>query len=106
MKKPLSILTLTMVFLLAFSALAQDKVVIIPMGKSDPNLVPENIKADVTILSVTGTFKCDNNDMIAITQTCYAVCTTTHGNVGDIKAGCDSGCDKYELLLKNSLCTN
>lgn len=51
-----------LIMLVASTAMAQVKVVVIPMGgdntKADPNLVPENICFGVTIFGITGTTLC------------------------------------------------
>lgn len=44
----------TVIFSSAVS-MAADRVVVIPLGKNDPNLIPDNIAYGVTILGVTGT---------------------------------------------------
>lgn len=58
MRKIGSILIIATVMLFAMNAMAQNKVVVIPLMKSDPNLVPENICFGVTILGVKGTTLC------------------------------------------------
>lgn len=58
MKRLLSIMMLATFLLFAVEAVAQDKAVVIPLWKTDPNIVSENICSGVTILGVTGTMIC------------------------------------------------
>ena len=64
---------------------AQNKVVVVPLGKSDPNLIAQNICSDVTILGVTGSVLCPPLDCngvrggLAYIDDCYA-CVS--GNTG------------------------
>lgn len=48
----------TTLLLFSVSVFAADNVVVVPLGKSDPNLTPENICSGITILGVTGERNC------------------------------------------------
>lgn len=58
MKTKIPIFTLITVLLFAGVAVAQNKVVVIPLLKSDPNLLPANICDGTTILGVAGIMAC------------------------------------------------
>jgi uncharacterized protein (TIGR02145 family) len=55
MGKYISAFALAALLIAAVSVLAADKVVVVPLMKTDPNLKPENIRYGVTIKGVTGT---------------------------------------------------
>lgn len=62
MRKLLSVLTLAIFVLFHSPTMAADKVVVIPLNITDPNISSENICSDTTILGVTGNIICIPKD--------------------------------------------
>ena len=105
--KTISTFAIGLIFLvLSINVYAADKVVVVPLRQNDPNLVSTNIRNGVNISGVTGTFKCNINDLGGTESDCKGFCVITYGNHGsDLQIGCEAGCEKYELSLSyNGTC--
>ncbi len=69
MLKAISVVTFSIILLFAVSAIAANKVLVIPLNTcKDPDLLPENICLSVTICGVTGKKACPRDTYGTVTS--------------------------------------
>lgn len=92
MKKILSFLIVVMMLFFLVSAFAAEKVVVVPLTKSSPNLVPENIKAGVELFGVLGDYPPDTC-MTTYRDNCTGSCVAIFGITPESNEKCPQLCN-------------